>query len=658
MQKGSWRSRWTQYGVAVLAVAVTAAVRGLLDPFLDGRAPTLPFTFAIMVAAWYGGLGPGLLATFVSAAVSAYLWLPPTSSFWIENRGDQISQALFLGIGAAISALNEAVHMARGSSDRRARELRDREEAHRRILETASEGIWTLDEKGTITYANRSMAEMLGVPLTSLIGRDATGLVHEEDRESTQARLVSILHGERASFELRLRRPDGMPLWVHVSSAPIPDGSGRTVGVLGMFTDVSARHRAESELQRLLASEKRAREEAEGANRAKDDFLATVSHELRTPLNAMLGWLTMLRSGALDGAKTHRALEVIERNARSQAKLIEDLLDVSRMISGKLRIETKKVGLGAVIQGAVDAVGTAALEKEIRIERIDQLDPVAGDPGDLVAGDPERLKQIVMNLLSNALKFTPHGGTVRVGARRTGTRLEIVVKDSGQGIAAEFLPHVFDRFRQQDASLTRKHAGLGLGLAIVRHLAELHGGEVRADSEGPGKGSTFTVSLPALSEGDASALPRATPALTVQPDARARSTSLRGSKVLVVDDELDSLEMLKELLTRAGADVRSASSAKAALPMVSSFRPDLIVSDLAMPEQDGYDLLGRIRALPPDRGGRTPAIALTAHARLTDRLRVLSSGFAAYLAKPVEPDELIATARRVLTAPTSQELRA
>ncbi|MDQ3031651.1 MAG: ATP-binding protein [Myxococcota bacterium] len=642
----SSRPRVLRYGAAAIAVGLTVGARLLLDPLLGVRAPMLPFTLAVMIAGWYGGLGPGLFATALSAVCATYLWLPPIHVVGVELAGDRLALGIFAATGVAISALNEAVAVGRGRSEQYATDLREREEAHRRILETASEGIWTLDGRGTIEFANASMAEMLGVPLRELLRRNAREFLHDEDRGEGLRRFSAILAGERGSFELRLRRSDGLPLWAHVSTAPIPDAHGVPSGALGMFTDITARMRAETELQRLLDSEKKARADAEAANRAKDDFLATVSHELRTPLNAMLGWLTMMRSGVLDPAKSARALEVIERNARSQAKLIEDLLEISRMISGKLRLELKRVALGIVVQSAVETVGPTAAEKEIRIER--RFDASA----DLVAGDPERLKQIIVNLLSNAVKFTPHGGRVRLCVERRHGQLAIVVEDTGQGIAPEFLPHVFDRFRQQDGGITRKHAGLGLGLAIVRHLVELHGGTISAESEGPGHGARFTVLLRPLADGESEHLPRvSTPALAETKPLQTTVGALRGWRILVVDDELDSLEMLSELMMRAGADVRTASSARDALPIVTAWRPDLIVSDLAMPEEDGYDLLARVRDLAPDRGGSTSAIALTAHARLTDRLRVLSSGFQAYLAKPVEPDELITTARRVLSSP-------
>ncbi|UJR82046.1 hybrid sensor histidine kinase/response regulator [Sandaracinus amylolyticus] len=637
------RSPLLRYGVAVVVVGIVVAARLLFDPLLGVDAPLLPFTVAVMLAGWYGGIGPGLVATALSALCADFLWLHPTHSLWIEAPRDRLELGIFVGTGVAISALNEAIVVARGRSDRHSAELKEREEAHRRILETATEGIWTVDARGRVTFANASMSEMLGVPLPDLIGRNAREFVFLEDRGENVRRFGSILAGDRSAFDLRLRRTDGREIWAHVSTAPIPDARGRVVGALGMFTDVTARMHAESELQRLLESETKARADAEAANRAKDEFLATVSHELRTPLNAMLGWLTMLRSGALDATKTARAIAIIERNARSQAKLIEDLLDVSRMISGKLRLERRRVSLGAVVQSAIDTVGPTAVEKQIRIER-------RFDPGpDLVAGDPERLKQIVVNLLSNAVKFTPIAGRIRVAVERRAGQLVIEVEDTGQGIAPEFLPHVFDRFRQQDGGMTRKHAGLGLGLAIVRHLVELHGGSIAAHSEGPGKGSRFTCWFPPLEDATAEIPARETPAPN---DARVsrppNETPLRGAKVLVVDDEADSLEMLRELLSVAGADVRTASTAAMALPIVKTFRPSLLVSDLAMPEADGYELLAWVRALPISQGGATPAIALTAHARATDRLRVLSSGFQAYLAKPVEPDELIATAQRLV----------
>ena len=389
--------------------------------------------------------------------------------------------------------------------------------------------------------------------------------------------------------------------------------------------------------EQLLAREQAARAEAEAANRMKDEFLATVSHELRTPLNAIIGWAHMLRTESFDEATVARALATIERNADAQAQLIEDILDVSRVVTGKLRLSVGPVDLAPVINAAVDAVQLAADSKGIRLAVT--LDPSARH----VSGDAGRLQQIVWNLLSNAIKFTPRGGRAEVRLERAGRNVRIRVSDTGQGVAPEFLPHVFDRFRQADGTSTRRHGGLGLGLAIVRHLTELHGGTVAADSPGEGLGASFTITLPPAAAPKSKRGRRA----VAPPDevAVARHLpipTLEGVRVLLVDDDGDTLNMLSAMLTASRATVQTAASADEALEALRWFRPDVLVSDLAMPGEDGYSLIKRLRALEEAAGGRIPAVALTAYVRVKDRTRALSAGFNMFVPKPVEPNELVA----------------
>ena len=392
-----------------------------------------------------------------------------------------------------------------------------------------------------------------------------------------------------------------------------------------------ASQQAAAERKVLLDSERQARAEAERTSQMKDEFLATLSHELRTPLTAILGWAQVLRRGSRGEDDLHRGLQTIERNARAQAQLIEDLLDMSSITSGKVQLEMLPLAPAAIAAAAIDTVLPAAEAKHIRIER--NFDHAPG----MVAGDANRLQQIIWNLLTNALKFTPRGGTVTVGVRRDGDHIAISVEDSGIGIAAGFLDHVFERFRQADATTTRQHGGLGLGLSIVKHLVEQHGGTVSANSDGEGRGARFTVRLPRQGV-HADAWAAAAPAF----DIRGAAQDLSGLQVLVVDDEDDARELIKRILADCNADVLTAATATEALNLLQHARPDLMVSDLGMPEVDGYGLLDRIRALGPARGGDLPAIALTAFARSEDRIKALSSGFLAYIAKPVEPNELIA----------------
>lgn len=385
-------------------------------------------------------------------------------------------------------------------------------------------------------------------------------------------------------------------------------------------------------LNRLLGLEQQARKEAENANRAKDEFLATVSHELRTPLTAILGWTHIVRTGDMDAATSARAMESIERNARAQAQLIEDLLDVSRIISGKLRLEVRTVNPVAIVAAAMDAVRPAAEAKSVRLAFTH--DTFAGT----IAGDPDRLQQVVWNLLSNAVKFTPQGGRVDIHLEPSGACLQLTVADTGQGIRPDFLPYVFDRFRQADSTSTRSHGGLGLGLAIVRHLVELHGGTIRAESPGVGQGATFFVTLPL---GAALEAPNVSDALAPKATRYlSPPVTLGGVRVLVVEDEDDTRDWICNILARAGADVIPAASASDALVLVERLRPDILVSDIGMPGEDGYGLIRRVRALGPSRGGSLPAIALTAYARIEDRMRVLSAGYQMHVPKPVEASEL------------------
>ncbi|HEX8184563.1 MAG TPA: ATP-binding protein, partial [Blastocatellia bacterium] len=371
------------------------------------------------------------------------------------------------------------------------------------------------------------------------------------------------------------------------------------------------------------------------ANRAKDEFLATVSHELRTPLNAIVGWSQMLRHNKFDDATTARAMETIERNAKSQARLIEDILDVSRIIMGKLRLDVHPVELVSVIEAAIDSVRPAADAKEISLQTI--LDPRASP----VSGDPSRLQQIVWNLVSNAVKFTPRGGSIEVRLERVNSHIEIIVSDTGQGIEEDLLPYIFDRFRQGDNSSTRMHSGLGLGLALVRHLVELHGGTVHAASLGTDSGTTFTVKLPLLAwRSNIKEYERVHPTASTSDMALEQTPLLNGLRVLIVDDEPDTREMLKVMIERFGAQVRSGASSAEALDIMEEWTPDVLVSDIEMPGEDGYGLIKKIRALEPLRGGAIPAVALTAYARPEDRVRSLSAGYQMHVAKPAEPFEL------------------
>ena len=427
------------------------------------------------------------------------------------------------------------------------------------------------------------------------------------------------------------RTPDGPPEEAVLDFVyqPITDVNGKVVGIMVQGSDITAERKMQVERDALLASEQSARADAERANRLKDEFLATVSHELRTPLTGILGWLQLLRGGQLDATRTVRALETAERNGKALAQIVDDILDVSRIMSGKLNLEVEPIRVADAIEGALDAMRPAAGAKEIRLHAT--LDSSA-----MVMGDAGRLQQIVWNLIANAVKFTPKGGKVAIVLEVLSSSIVITVRDQGRGIAPEFLPYVFERFRQADGATTRRHGGLGLGLSIVKHLVELHGGTVTAESEGDGKGATFRVVLPV------SLTRRPTP-VPGDPDADFDCPKeLEGLEILVVEDEEDTRELLREILTGCGAKVEVAASVKDGLAAFTRHIPTVLISDIGMPHEDGHSFIKRIRALPEAEGGRVPAIALTAFARTEDRTQALRSGFRAHVPKPIDVAELLA----------------
>ena len=517
----------------------------------------------------------------------------------------------------------------------------------------AAQGIVTTDSELNVIQWNHWMEEHTGKRADQVTDKNLLELFpelterrldqHYKSALEGQVRVLSqALHGYLISMPAVSSEHGYVEMQQAVRISPLSH-EGRVIGTLTIIEDVTERVAREAELQaqvearsRLLASEKLARNEAERANRLKDEFLATISHELRNPLNAILGWAHMLQIGNLTPQNAERAVETIYRNAKSQAQLVADLLDVSRIISGKLRLDMRTVDLIYIVNAAVDSVRPAADAKGIRLQTIS--DPAVGP----TSGDADRLQQVVWNLLTNAVKFTPKGGRIQVTVQRIDSHVEIVVSDSGVGISKEFLPYVFDRFRQADASTTRIHGGLGLGLSIVRQLVDLHGGSVSVHSEGEGKGATFTITLPFV--GVVNNEQETEPVQPTQGDeiiSFEGLPSLEGLKVLVVDDEADTRELICEVLKECGSQVITSDSAADALVALEQHKPDILISDLGMPDEDGYSLISKIRALPADRGGQIPAAALTAYARTEDRMRVLRSGFQFHLPKPVDSAELV-----------------
>ncbi len=503
------------------------------------------------------------------------------------------------------------------------------------IVDSSDDAIVSKDLNGIVTSWNLGAERIFGYTAAEMVGQPIWRLF-PPDRWNEEPKILERLkRGERVDhFETKRVRKDGAILDVSVTISPVRDETGKIIGASKIARDITEQRRAQ---QQLVA----ANEELRQADRLKSEFLATLSHELRTPLNAILGWTQVLRETGLGNPReVSEALDIIERNARAQATMIEDLLDVSRIVSGKVVLDVQQLDLPAIVHAAMQSLEPAAQARDIR------MTSVFSSIGQIVMGDRNRMQQIVWNLVSNALKFTPKHGRVHVTIQRVNSHVEIAVSDNGQGIQPEFLPFVFDRFRQGDGSTKRPHGGLGLGLSIVKQLVELHGGEVQAVSEGEGRGATFTILLPVISSAtraDGDLLPHA----GAQEQGTQPAAPLRGVRVLAVDDEPDSLNLVKRILESRAAQVLTATSAAEALVLMKSHRPDILVSDIGMPEHDGYELIERVRGLPA--GTSLPAIALTALARSEDRTRALRAGFQTHVAKPVEPAELIAVVESLVS---------
>ena len=480
-----------------------------------------------------------------------------------------------------------------------------------------------LDEQERYVFVNRPYAGYYGRRPEDISGRQLREVVGEQAYAELRPRVQGVFREGRDAIWETAEGAKHFQFRATIAR----DDDGHTHGLLIVGMDITKRKLTEVELER-------AKRDAEAASRAKEEFLAVLSHELRTPLTAVYGWARMLRSGQLQAEAAERALDVIVRNADAQVQLIDDLLDMSRIIAGKMRLDVRPVDLEAVIHAAIDAVRPAADAREIRLQCV--LDPRAIG----IIGDPDRLQQVVWNLLINAVKFTPKRGRVQVHLQRSNSHVEIVVSDTGQGIREEQLSHLFERFHQADSTSTRSHAGLGLGLALVRHLVELHGGKVTAQSPGEGQGATFTVELPVAivhceQEREAQVHPTARAALP-----SADGPSLDGLRVLVVDDDRDSLDLVHTILVSLGAEARECVSASEGLKVVQTWRPHVLISDIEMPGEDGYTFIRKVRALDLTKGGKTPALALTAYRRVEDRLRTLSAGYSMHVPKPVDPAEL------------------
>jgi PAS domain S-box-containing protein len=532
----------------------------------------------------------------------------------------------------------EELLQAKEALERKTRELAHSLALMRATLESTSDAMLVTDQHGNVTDVNQRFIDMWRLPGALMESRAHREILDHlgrqlEDPKRFLARTDEIYAASPQDSCDVLELADGR---VFERYSKIQCVNERNVGRVWSFRDVT-------ETRRALESERYARSEAEQASSMKDEFLATLSHELRTPLSAILGWAQILRARPVTKAELDQGLEVMERNARMQTQLIEDLLDIGRIRSGKMRLDVQPVDPVTFIDAALETVKLAAESKAIELHK--RLDAAAGP----ITGDPNRLQQVIWNLLSNAIKFTGRHGRVDVLLARVESHVEVSVADTGVGIAPAFLPHVFDRFRPADPSHTRTAMGLGLGLSIVKHLVEAHGGTVRVSSPGLGGGATFTVSLPlTVAQRDREDGERGRPEKFGALASDFRRSDLSGIKVLVVDDQADACELLERVLSECAAEVLTARTADEAVRLVEAERPDVLVSDIGMPKVDGYELLRRVRALGQARGGRLPAIALTAFARSEDRTRALHAGFLAHVSKPVESSELVATVASVV----------
>jgi len=549
---------------------------------------------------------------------------------WFSFTTDPVfnEQGIFIGAVYIINEITERKSVSEA--------LRASEERFRLLLENVLDyAIIILDPQGYIVRWSAGAERIFGYQEAEILGKPNSILFIPEDlalSQEVQELQTAIIEG-RAEDERWHLRKDGSRFWGSGIATPLRDEMGQLKGFSKILRDFTEQKRVEDERAQLLIREQEARATAEAANRMKDEFLATLSHELRSPLNAMLGWLRLLNTRKFDEATTARAMETIERNAKTQAQLVEDLLDVSRIIQGKLTLQSTPVQLASLVETVLDNIRPVADAKAIQLQS--SIDRTVGS----VSGDSDRLQQVLWNLLTNAIKFTSQEGRVAISLKRAKGYAEITVTDTGKGISADFLPYVFDRFRQADSSITRSYTGLGLGLAIVRHLVELHGGSVSVDSPGEGKGATFKVKLPLID----TYLQNAQKELgeTDQDGVSVNnSLLLDGLQILVVDDEADTRLFLRTVLEECGASVTTASSAAEAIEVIKHLSPDVLVSDIGMPEEDGYTFIRKVRKLEMEKGRHIPAAALTAYARSDDKMRSLAAGFQMHMAKPVEPAEL------------------
>jgi PAS domain S-box-containing protein len=623
LESGSPSAAIARYALALLIVAIATLLRFAVDPLIHDQIPFIMFVAAVVVATWFGHLGGGIVATIASALSGNYFFVEPRYHLKPTRIGEVSAVAVFMVVALGLVWLVSRWKRAERSLLEQAEHLR----VQAMLLAHAHDAVFVRDPQERVVFWNRGAERLYGWSAEEAIGQNPHLLLRTQPPDSLErVKRHLAVEGEWQGDLIHTHR-DGSRVISGSRQVLVRDERGGTSLVLEINRDITERRRSEEERERLYL-------EAERANRVKDEFLSTLSHELRTPLNAILGWSHMLAAGALEGEREQHAVQAIARNAEVQARLIDDMLDVSRIISGKLRLDLGLVNLEAVIAAALETVRPAATAKDIQVL-------VSIGHRELLFGDADRLQQVVWNLLSNAVKFTANHGRIDVSVRRSGSRVEISVADTGIGIGPDFLPHLFERFAQRDSSTTRRHGGLGLGLAIVRHLVELHGGTVTANSPGEGKGATFTVSLPLQAAVLDDADERARAIAGHVGGSEGAAPSLRGVRVLAVDDDADARGLLTDVLSQSGANVRTAQSAAEGLQLVRDWRPDVLLADIGMPEEDGYSFIRKVRSLPGADGGLTPAVALTAYGRSEDCFRALSAGYQHHVPKPARPTELV-----------------
>jgi len=649
MSEGSWRSVMLEGTPAYASVSrspLTGWTVGIGMPAEDMDQPIRSSMFAVVLAGVVI-LAIGIVCALVLSSFVVRAMTGASTAARALARGEPVmplpssiveAEELATGLLEAGSILDARIRERDQAllAERVARSASEKDEARLSVtLRSIGDAVITTDPAGRVTLLNPVAQALTGWSEAAATGQPIETVFHivqEETRRPVENPVSKVFREGRivglANHTVLLSR-DGRETPIEDSAAPIRSVDGSLIGIVLVFRDASGRRETERRRQVLLDREQSARREAEALSRSKDDFVATISHELRTPLNAIFGWVRLLRTGSLNEQQHTHALEVVERNTRAQAQLIEDLLDMSRVVTGHLRLDLRRVELPAVIQAAIDAVRPAVDAKELSIHVT--LDPRVGP----ISGDPDRLQQIVWNLLTNSAKFTHKGGRIDVSLAAEGSDAVLTVRDDGIGMSPELLPHVFERFRQGASSASRAHGGLGIGLALVRHLAEMHGGTVVAESAGEGHGSTFTMRLPMQGSRPIAENSRATDAA----QSALGSAELDGATLLVVDDDLDARDLISTTLRHAGANVVAAGSMPEALAQLKTSVPNAIVSDIAMPNGTGYDFIREIRREPATM--HTPAIALTAFGRVEDRERALAAGFNLHMTKPVDPQALV-----------------